>query len=124
MNESNRKGDLAEAMVIADVLKRGYQVAKPYGQDWRYDLIVLRNNKMERVQIKIANHQDNAIKVRCRYNTGKGRHAKKYTKEMIDWIAAYDQVNNRCYYVPSSVLEKMGPRASSIRIKDGKFKDF
>ena len=49
MAESKRKGDLAEIMVIADSIKRGYKVAIPYGEDWPCDLIVLRNGKLERV---------------------------------------------------------------------------
>ena len=36
------KGDLAEAMVAADVLRRGYKVAWPHGEDWDFDLILGR----------------------------------------------------------------------------------
>ena len=50
MAETKRKGDLGEAMVMADVLRRGHKVALPVGEDWRYDLIVLRNSKLERIQ--------------------------------------------------------------------------
>ena len=33
------KGDLAELMVAADILRRGHKVAFPFGEDWDYDLI-------------------------------------------------------------------------------------
>jgi hypothetical protein len=32
------KGDLAELMVAADLMRRGYKIALPYGEDWDYDL--------------------------------------------------------------------------------------
>ncbi len=35
-----QKGDLAEMMVAADLLRRGHRIAFPHGEDWDYDLIV------------------------------------------------------------------------------------
>ena len=43
------KGDLGQAMVMADALRRGYKVAMPLGEDWRYDLIVLKNGQLLRI---------------------------------------------------------------------------
>ena len=48
------KGDLAELMVAADLLRRGYKIAIPYGEDWDYDLILSRDGQLERVQVKYA----------------------------------------------------------------------
>ena len=30
-------------MVAADLMRRGYKIAFPYGEDWDYDLIVCRD---------------------------------------------------------------------------------
>ncbi len=49
MAETKRKGDLGEIMIMADILRRGYKVAIPFGEDWRFDLIVLRSKSFERV---------------------------------------------------------------------------
>jgi predicted AAA+ superfamily ATPase len=46
------KGDLAEAMVFADLMRRGYKVALPYGEDWDYDFVVCRDGTLERLQVK------------------------------------------------------------------------
>ncbi len=47
-----QKGDLAEMLVAADLVRRGYKVALPFGEDWDYDLIVERDGRLERVQVK------------------------------------------------------------------------
>ena len=46
------KGDLAEVMIAADLVRRGYKIAIPYGEDWDFDLIVCRDERLERVQCK------------------------------------------------------------------------
>jgi hypothetical protein len=48
------KGDLAELMVAGDLLKRGYRIALPYGEDWDYDLILCRSGGLERARDRMA----------------------------------------------------------------------
>ncbi|MDQ3933794.1 MAG: group I intron-associated PD-(D/E)XK endonuclease [Actinomycetota bacterium] len=101
------KGDTAEMMVAADLLKRGYKIAFPYGEDWDYDLIVDRQGALERVQVKYTESRDGVILVRCRSHSltnGKVRRVKHYTERMIDWLAVYDRITERCYYVPAAML--------------------
>ena len=59
------KGDLAEMMVAADILRRGHKIAFPFGEDWDYDLIVCRHGALERVQVKHARSDGAVIAVRC-----------------------------------------------------------
>ncbi len=101
------KGDLAELMVAADLLRRGYKIAIPYGEDWDYDLILSRDGRLERVQVKYTKSDGVVIAVRCRSHSltnGKVRATKRYTAEMIDWIAVYDVTTAGCYYLPASEL--------------------
>lgn len=93
--------------MAADVMRRGHKVAFPYGEDWDYDLIVCRHGALERVQVKHACSDGRIIPVRCRsmsLTNGKVREIKKYTAQMIDWIAVYDATTGRCYYVPAVEL--------------------
>ena len=39
-------------MIAADLVRRGYRIAIPYGEDWDVDLIVCRDEKLERVQVQ------------------------------------------------------------------------
>ena len=101
------KGDTAELMVAADLAKRGYRIAFPYGEDTDYDLIVDRNGTLERVQVKYTESRDNVVVVRCKSHSltnGRIRQTKHYTAQMIEWLAVYDRNTDRCYYVPAREL--------------------
>ncbi len=107
------KGDLGQAMVMADVLKRGYKAALPIGEDWPYDLIVLRKGCLEKVQCKYSEAKNGCIQVHCR--SANNWKTKKYSEKEIDWIACYDKTTDRCYYIPSSLLGK-GRSFLSLRV--------
>ena len=101
------KGDTAELMVAADLVKRGYRIAIPYGEDTDYDLIVEREGQLERVQVKYVESGDGVIEVRCMSHSltnGKVRKTKRYTADMIEWLAVYDRNTDCCYYVPAAAL--------------------
>ncbi len=101
------KGDLAELKVATDLMSRGYKIAFPYGEDWDYDLILCREEKLERVQVKYTRSDGDVVVVRCRSSSltnGKVRAVKRYTAKTVDWIAAYDATSNRCYYLPAELL--------------------
>lgn len=107
------KGDLGQAMVIADALKRGYKVALPLGEDWRYDLIVEKENELVRVQCKYVESTKGVIKVRC--ETHDGRNYYKYKQNDLDYIAVYDKLTDKCYYVSCSYLG-LGRASLSLRV--------
>lgn len=113
MAETKQKGDVGEAMVLADALRRGYKVALPVGEDWRYDLIVLRGSKLERVQCKYTQSDGAKIEVKCRSTNNWGTH--KYTAADLDWIACFDTTTNKVYYLPASLL-KEGMSLITLRI--------
>ena len=101
------KGDLAEVMIAADLVRRGYKVAIPYGEDWDFDLIVCRDEKLERVAVQVHRSRDEVVVVRCRSHSltnGRVRAVKQYTAATIDWLAVYDATTDRCYYIPAVEL--------------------
>lgn len=114
MAETKRKGDIGEAMVMADVLRRGYKVAIPVGEDWSYDLIVLRDNKLDRIQCKYTESDGSVITVMCQSRNN--WNTKKYTSEMIDWLAVYDKITDTCYYISSKLLKKNGQSMLKLRL--------
>ncbi len=107
------KGDLGQAMVMADALKRGYKVALPLGEDWRYDLVIEKEGKLLRVQCKYVESTRGVIKVRC--ETHDGRSYYRYQKTDLDYIAVYDKVTDKCYYIGSSYLGRNGRGSLSLR---------
>src|SRR4051812_749121 len=94
-------------MIAADLLRRGYKIAIPYGEDWDYDLILCRDEKLERVQCKHTRSNGGVVVVKCRSHSltnGRVRATKHYTAATIDWLAVYDATTERCYYVPATQL--------------------
>jgi hypothetical protein len=94
-------------MIAADLVRRGYRIAIPYGEDSDFDLIVCRDEKLERVQCKYTQSQGEVIVVRCRTHSltnGRVRATKLYTAATIDWLAVYDASTDRCYYIPAAEL--------------------
>ena len=95
-------------MVAADLMRRGYKIAFPYGEDWDFDLVVCRDGiTLERVQVKYCRSDGEVICVRTRSHSltnGKVRSTKRYTAEMIEWLAVYDATTHACYYLPAEIL--------------------
>lgn len=51
------KGDLGEALIMVDILRRGYRVALPVGEDWSCDLIVLKGEVLEKFSANIQSQK-------------------------------------------------------------------
>jgi len=57
--------------------------------------------------VKYCQSDGAVISVRCcshSLTNGRVRATKLYTAASIDWLAAYDSVSDRCYYVPAAEL--------------------
>jgi hypothetical protein len=112
------KGDLAEMAIAKDLVRRGYRLAFPYGEDCPYDLILDRVTRLERVQVKYARSDGCVIEVKCfsaSLTNGRVRSITRYTAETVDWIATYDVTTDGCYYVPSTEFAE-GRASISLRL--------
>jgi hypothetical protein len=101
------KGDLAELKVATDLIERGHRIAIPYGEDNDFDVILIREDSLERIQVKYTESNGEIVFVRCRSSSltnGKVKQIKRYTSATIDWIAVYDKTSDCCYYVPAAEL--------------------
>jgi hypothetical protein len=104
-------------MVAADLMRRGHKIAFPYGEDWDYDLIVCREERLERVQVKHSCSDGHVIRVKCfshSLTNGKVRNTKRYTSQTIDWLAIYDPTSECCYYIPAA---KLGAGRSNLHLR-------
>ena len=105
---SKSKGDLSEVVIMADLMRRGHKVALPYGEDWPFDLVVLRGDRFERVQCKTARLREGAVVFDCAAS-------KRYTSAEIDWMAAYEPTTHQIFYVPAGLLGE-GMHSFSLRL--------
>jgi hypothetical protein len=105
MADLERKGDLAELRVAADLIQRGHRIAIPYGEDCDDDLVVDRDGHLERVQVKHVRSDGEVVVVKCLSHSltaGRVRAVKRYTAATVDWIAVWDATTDRCFYFHSS----------------------
>lgn len=116
MSERVQKGDYAEQAIILDLLKRNYKVARPVGTDWPFDLILYRNDKFERIQVKWAFSDEYKLSVSGRSTSYSSK--IQYTDKMIDWLSAFDANCNKCYYIPSTILGDKGRSSIDLKLKE------
>ena len=105
-------------MVACDLRGRGCKVAIPFGEECDYDLVVERDGKLERVQVKHTESDGTVISVKCcshSLTNGRVRATKRYTAATIDWLAVYDCTTDRCYYIPARELGD-GRRELRLRV--------
>ena len=80
-----QKGDWAELEVARDLVRRGFRIAIPYGEDWDFDLLFQRpgSDSIERVQVKYVTAKNGVIPIRCKSQSltnGRVKQIKKYTR--------------------------------------------
>ncbi len=108
------KGDFGVQNVILDLMNKNYIVSVPIGDNAPYDLIIDRNNTLEKIQVKYT--ESDGIKINCKGTTDNGRRTHVYTRDDIDWIATFDKTTNCCYYINLHLFEK-GRHNWCLRIK-------
>ena len=92
---TSRIGDAAEAEFVARACGFDFRVAKPWGNIDPYDVLVGMGRGFWRVQVKRATRHH-----RGQYHARSGGHRGHYTKDTIDFIAAYVAQENIWYIVP------------------------
>ncbi len=114
MGITTAKGEVGEAIILADLQRQGHGVAIPFGHDLPYDLIVIRkeNGALEKVQCKYTTSNGRVIKANIRSSSAWVAH--RYTAEEVDWVGVYDSTTDTCCYLPSSVWN--GQIAVSLRL--------
>jgi hypothetical protein len=94
MATTNKLGDLAEGVVIADLLSQGYKVALPISSDSPIDVLALdptENWWPIRIQVKARSAHRGKVKVIVK-NCSSTRHGLKYRrldKKTVDALAVY-----------------------------------
>ncbi len=94
-------GQRSEAIVIAELVRRGYRVLLPFGVNQRYDLVLDLDGRFMRVQCKTGRLRQGAVTFRAlstRSNT-KQTVRRSYTGE-VELFVVYCPDNEQIYAVP------------------------
>ena len=115
---SNQSGDLAESIVSADIIKRGYVPLLPTSHGHIYDILVERNHPkfgpptFETIQVKCVRGGCVHTSTRPQGNfervsvNGKPRNSTFYADYCIAWIAGVDTSSEKIYYYPLEVYRQ------------------
>lgn len=118
---SKQKGNIGEAVILAEFTKRGIQVSIPFGDSARYDLIAEFNGKLNKIQVKYSNTMIDEETIMCRsassLNHTTNKHLNTYEND-IDYFAFYLAKWDKCILVP---VDKIGSNtAFYVKSKMGK----
>jgi len=89
-------GAVAEMIVIADLIKRGYFAYKPLIENTECDLVVDIDGKLVKIQIKSGHSDGEKIKVDLTRSSAK---SKYYSKQDFDILAIYDSSTGNIAYL-------------------------
>jgi len=118
MMNSNDKGNLGYAMVIADVMKKGFFVFTPLADTTSVDMVI-GNSEMElkRVQVKYRTPNEKGS-LEIHTSTVINGKRKATDLNIIDYWAIYCPNTEKVYYVSSEFM--CGRKMLSLRIDESR----
>jgi len=113
---SNEKGDIGLAAVIADVVKMGFFVFLPFSDRTHVDLIIAdKNMKTQRVQIKYITTNMHGVLEIVMSSVVNGKKVPVDLSKTDIW-AIYCPNTDKTYYV--TTLELLGKKTMTLRINE------
>ena len=104
---SKEKGNIGEAVILAEFVKRNIQVAIPVGDNARYDLIAEFNGKLNKIQIKYCDYlsENNSMVCPCASSTNHttNKHYTTYEND-VDYMCFYLPRWNKTMIIPIDVI--------------------
>ena len=108
--DTNQKGDIAEANVVAQLIEKGYTVSEPVNDHCRYDLVV-DNGELNRVQVKYASLREEGriyVSIKSSNPNTSGSNQKYYNEDEVDAFAVYCSDTDAVYWVEYDDAPKSG----------------
>lgn len=113
------KGSIAEAHLLAALLKAGKTVLLPFGDNSRYDLLIDEDGVFTRVQVKSARLVGGAVEFETSSNSrAAGRCAHRAYHGQIDAFGVYSPDLDRAYIVPITAVA--ATREARLRLEPAK----
>ena len=106
------KGNIGEAIILSEFVKRNIQVSIPFGDNARYDLIAEFNNKLNKIQIKYCGETTKTGSIVCKCSSSKNH--TTYIND-VDYICCYLRPWNVSIIIP---IEEIGNRKMFIIRKE------
>ena len=115
---SKDKGNIGEAIILAEFTKRQIHVAIPFGDNARYDLIAEFNGKLNKIQVKYCGQitENNSFTCPCASSTNHttNKHLTTYDND-VDYMAFYITSIDKLLLVPIEQLA--GKKTITFRLE-------
>ncbi|MGB8581024.1 MAG: group I intron-associated PD-(D/E)XK endonuclease [Candidatus Sulfotelmatobacter sp.] len=98
------RGEWVEAQFIAQALRMGFKVLKPWGDSSAYDIGVEYGRQFFRMQVKSTSYRLGSGYL-CGFKPNRSSRVK-YTTKTVDFFAAYVIPQNAWYVLPSYIVLK------------------
>lgn len=102
-NNTKEIGERTEAIILASLIKAGFVVLTPFGDNQRYDLVIDYEGEFFRIQCKTGRMKNNIIRFSAcsvtRANKASGASRKDY-RGQIEAFGVYCPDNDKIYFVP------------------------
>lgn len=111
---SKTVGERTEAIILAELLKAGYVVLLPFGDNQRYDMVVEIDGAFKRVQCKTARPKLGTLNFKtCSTYAHRGRPTRGYRGE-ADLFGVYSPDTGKAYLVP---VDEVGEVEGTLRLE-------
>lgn len=98
------KGDIGELIVATELLRTGWHVAFPYGENLKYDIVAEKEGVFKRIQVKAVTPQNGVLRVNCRASNNWS--VLHYTPKDFEMLAVADLTNRKVYFIPSGRMTR------------------
>ncbi|MFC7229286.1 group I intron-associated PD-(D/E)XK endonuclease [Salinirubellus salinus] len=124
--ESHRKGELTEAVVVAELKRRGIPVSRPFGDNERYDVVAeTPGGALLKLQVKTGRFERGTVVFDgvSTHTNSQGNVYKPYEDD-VDYFLVYSDDLETLYIVPESrVGSSMALRVEAPKQTDPKIND-
>jgi hypothetical protein len=125
--DQKERGEWVELLFMANAARLGLKVARPHGDSARFDVIVEKDGRLHRVQVKSTTfNRKGCYECLCFWSrVSKKREAKQYSEEQIDFVAAYVVPEDEWFIIPVSDIRTktlyLPPRDRAKRSRYGRY---
>jgi hypothetical protein len=115
MYPTHRKGLLGELEFILHFIKKGYTVLTPVNPNSSYDMVIEKDGKFQRIQIKYCTPTHGVLRVELERPK---RTTLPYKDRGVDAIGVYEATHEKFYLIP---IEKAVTKSEFwLRVEDTK----
>jgi hypothetical protein len=97
-------GIRSEAAVMNALVRHGFWVSIPYGENSRYDLVADDGERLYRIQVKTGQDHGSYLRYSCSSSYAhRGRSLRSYQGE-VEYVAIYCAPRDKVYLIPEAEL--------------------